>query len=58
MLNSCSYAWDSFGTTTGSSRQYTHWIYDLTHVWLLYYYVSLALRENILAVNGSDIRPW
>lgn len=23
-----------------------------------YYYVSLALRENILRVNGSNIRPW
>ena len=30
--------------------QYTHWIYILTHVWLLYYYVSLALRINILKV--------
>ena len=27
---------------------YTGWIYSLTHLWLLYYYVSLALRENIL----------
>ncbi|CAM6092749.1 unnamed protein product [Calypogeia fissa] len=26
--------------------------------WLLYFYTSLALRENILKVNGSDIRPW
>lgn len=37
---------------------YTTWIYTLTHLWLLYYYVSLALRENILRVNGSSIRPW
>jgi hypothetical protein len=28
--------------------RYTDWIYVLTHVWLLYYYISLALRENIL----------
>ncbi|EGG16102.1 transmembrane protein [Cavenderia fasciculata] len=27
-------------------------------IWLLYYYVTLALRENILLVNGSSIRPW
>lgn len=26
--------------------------------WLLFFYTSLALRENILRVNGSDIRPW
>lgn len=38
--------------------RYTHWIHILTHVWLLYYYVSLSLRENILRVNGSNIRPW
>lgn len=38
--------------------RYTHWIHILTHVWLLYYYVSLSLRENILKVNGSNIRPW
>lgn len=30
----------------------------LFHVWLLYYYVSLGLRENILFVNGSNIRSW
>lgn len=29
-----------------------HW------VWLLYYYVSMALRESILRVNGSRIHPW
>jgi len=27
-------------------------------VWLLYYYVTLALRENILKVNGSSIKRW
>ncbi|CAL5394674.1 unnamed protein product [Camellia sinensis] len=26
--------------------------------WLLILYIGLALRENILTVNGSDIRPW
>jgi hypothetical protein len=30
--------------------RYTHWIHILTHVWLLYYYTSLALRVNILRV--------
>ena len=27
-------------------------------VWLLYYYVTLALREHILIVNGSNINSW
>jgi hypothetical protein len=27
-------------------------------IWLLYYYVSISLRENILRVNGSNIRSW
>ncbi|KAJ6851127.1 transmembrane protein 120-like protein [Iris pallida] len=31
---------------------------QLYQAWLLYLYISLALRENILRVNGSDIRPW
>ncbi|XP_050377647.1 uncharacterized protein LOC126794893 [Argentina anserina] len=26
--------------------------------WLLFLYTGLSLRENILRVNGSDIRPW
>lgn len=26
--------------------------------WLLYFYTALALRENVLVVNGSTIRPW
>ena len=30
----------------------------LLQAWLLFFYTSLALRENILRVNGSDIRPW
>ena len=30
--------------------RYTDWIYTLTHIWLLYYYISLSLRENILKV--------
>ncbi|KAJ7545242.1 hypothetical protein O6H91_09G112100 [Diphasiastrum complanatum] len=31
---------------------------QLYEVWLLFFYTSLALRENVLRVNGSDIRPW
>ncbi|CAA0817124.1 TMPIT-like protein [Striga hermonthica] len=31
---------------------------QLYQAWLLYLYTGLALRENILRVNGSDIRPW
>lgn len=34
------------------------WLDIFWHLWLLYYYVSLALRENILRVNGSNIRDW
>jgi hypothetical protein len=26
--------------------------------WLLYYYITLCLRENILKVNGSNIKSW
>ncbi|XP_072986322.1 uncharacterized protein [Typha latifolia] len=31
---------------------------QLYQAWLLFLYTSLALRENVLRVNGSDIRPW
>ncbi|KAF3678317.1 putative RNA pseudourine synthase 7-like [Capsicum annuum] len=31
---------------------------QLYQAWLLYLYTGLALRENILRANGSDIRPW
>jgi hypothetical protein len=31
---------------------------QLYQAWLLFLYTGLALRENILSVNGSDIRPW
>lgn len=27
-------------------------------VWLSYVYLALALRENVLIVNGSNIRSW
>eukprot|EP00270_Netrium_digitus_P015587 TRINITY_DN5483_c0_g1_i2.p1 TRINITY_DN5483_c0_g1~~TRINITY_DN5483_c0_g1_i2.p1 ORF type:complete len:381 (+),score=128.45 TRINITY_DN5483_c0_g1_i2:439-1581(+) len=30
----------------------------LYQAWLLLFYTSLAFRENILRINGSDIRPW
>ncbi|KAH1192272.1 hypothetical protein AAZV13_20G202900 [Glycine max] len=31
---------------------------QMYQAWLLFLYTGLALRENILRVNGSDIRPW
>ncbi|XP_056173676.1 uncharacterized protein LOC115689984 isoform X3 [Syzygium oleosum] len=31
---------------------------QLYQAWLLFLYTGLALRENILSINGSDIRPW
>uniref|UniRef100_A0A7C9DV25 TMPIT-like protein n=1 Tax=Opuntia streptacantha TaxID=393608 RepID=A0A7C9DV25_OPUST len=31
---------------------------QLYQAWLLFLYTGLALRENILRVNGSNIRPW
>ncbi|XVF51139.1 hypothetical protein PTKIN_Ptkin04bG0160600 [Pterospermum kingtungense] len=31
---------------------------QLYEAWLLFLYTGLALRENILRANGSDIRPW
>jgi hypothetical protein len=30
----------------------------LWHIWLLYYYLSIALRENIMKANGSEIHGW
>lgn len=38
--------------------KYTEWIEVVLHIWLLYFYVSPSLRENILRVNGSRILPW
>ena len=37
-------------SNTAYAFKYTEWIGVLSHVWLLYFYVSLALRENILQV--------
>ncbi|XP_022928956.1 transmembrane protein 120 homolog [Cucurbita moschata] len=43
------------------------WVWDgclptfpvqLYQAWLLFLYTGLSLRENILRVNGSDIRSW
>ena len=37
----------------------TRFLADLLwHIWLLYYYLSIALRENILKANGSEIHGW
>ena len=36
----------------------SQWSMRFQHLWMLYYYVSLALRENILKMNGSKIMSW
>jgi len=33
-------------------------LFTLHQTWLIYYYTSLALRENILQLNGSNIKAW
>lgn len=34
------------------------WIHMTFQLFLSWYYVTLAIRENILRINGSNIRPW
>eukprot|EP00924_Labyrinthula_sp_SR-Ha-C_P005619 maker-scaffold_14-snap-gene-0.0-mRNA-1 protein AED:0.05 eAED:0.05 QI:65/1/1/1/1/1/2/453/356 len=36
----------------------THWIHTFYGLWLLYFYLSSALRESILLLNGSNIHKW
>lgn len=36
----------------------THWLNIFHQLWMLYYYISSALRENILLVNNSNIKTW
>lgn len=31
---------------------------QLYFAWLSYFYLALALRENVLLVNGSNIKGW
>ncbi|CAL5376000.1 unnamed protein product [Camellia sinensis] len=50
-------------TPAGSVNYQGSWLWgglpvQLYQAWLLILYTGLALRENILRVNGSDIRPW
>ena len=45
-------------TQIGYLRAFYPIALQLYWVWLLYFYTALALRENILRVNGSTIRPW
>ncbi|CAL5374067.1 unnamed protein product [Camellia sinensis] len=50
-------------TPAGSVDYQGSWLWgglpvQLYQAWLLILYTGLALRENILRVNGSDIRPW
>ncbi len=33
-------------------------LYQIHQIWLIYYYMTLALRENILQANGSSIKNW
>jgi hypothetical protein len=33
-------------------------LFKLHQLWMIYYYLTLALRENMLAINGSNIKPW
>lgn len=38
---------------------YPHFVLDkLIHLILFYYYLSVAMREEILWVNGSRVREW
>ncbi|GJQ13935.1 hypothetical protein GpartN1_g5726.t1 [Galdieria partita] len=34
------------------------WLHMLLQLFLAYYYASLAIRENILRANGSNIKSW
>ena len=33
-------------------------LFQLHQLWLLYYYFTLSLRENILYANGSSMKRW
>jgi protein-tyrosine-phosphatase len=33
-------------------------IFQIHAIWLIYYYLTLSLRENILQSNGSNIHNW
>ena len=33
-------------------------LFQLHQLWLLYYYFTLSLRENILYANGSSMKSW
>ena len=35
-----------------------HWVFQAHQIWLMYYYVTLSLRENILWANGSSLKRW
>lgn len=42
----------------GAARLILPLALQLYWAWLLWFYASLALRENVLRVNGSAIRSW
>ena len=43
---------------TLSERNLINPAVQLHEAWLLYFYTALAMRENILVANGSNIRKW
>jgi hypothetical protein len=47
-----------FGDKWGISDATTDLVVKSYQLWLLYYYLTLSLRENILLANGSDILHW
>ena len=36
----------------------THWSLVLIQIWLMYYYMTLAIRQNVLKMNGSKMMDW
>lgn len=36
----------------------SHWSLVLIQIWLMYYYLTLAIRCNILKMNGSKMMDW
>ena len=44
---------ESFGLPSASDM-----LLKAHQLWLLYYYTTLSLRENILLANGSNIMQW
>jgi hypothetical protein len=41
-----------------SSSNWSYWFFQIHSCWLVYYYCSSSLRENILYWNGSSMKSW